>query len=383
MKTYELIFEDESKGVFRVSLVKDPAVEATLIKFSAETTEVLHFADEEKRVIYAVAMRPNKLIFRKNVSKIPNVVEPANVYYTAETIERLQQNYFRNNGNSGTNVNHADDNTNGIFPFENWTVLDPKADKSTLMGLQTIKGDWVMGFKIDNDNVWQDCKAGKLDGLSIEARLGFKESNINFNIETPMTDKKKSFWAKFMKFAEDAMGEDDDQAKEIATGMFATSTEVGSIVSDKDGNPAANAEFEVDGTKYKTDDKGAILAPEVEVEAVEDEETPEQLKTKVADLEKEVADLKEEKQKWEAEKTKSETDLQTMKTEKETAETALTTMKTEKEKAEADFLKFKKENTPAKKIDNNPTEVHMGTEDKKYEDMTNFEKLKFNREKLG
>lgn len=113
MKVYELIFSEESKGVYQVSLVKDPAIQSTLIKFSEETETPLYFADDEKRVIYSVAMRPNKMIFRKDIKG-----EPANVYYSAETVEKLQQHYFRNNGNQSTNINHNDQTTTGIFPLK-------------------------------------------------------------------------------------------------------------------------------------------------------------------------------------------------------------------------------------------------------------------------
>ena len=86
MKVYEITFNDEHK----VSFVKSPAIESTLLKFSDEENETLYFANDEKQVIYSVAMIPNKMIFRKNIKG-----EPANVFYTAETIEKFQQDYFR------------------------------------------------------------------------------------------------------------------------------------------------------------------------------------------------------------------------------------------------------------------------------------------------
>jgi hypothetical protein len=32
-----------------------------------------------------------------------------------------------------------------------------------------------MGFKVDNDAVWQQCKEGNLDGLSIEGKSYLKK----------------------------------------------------------------------------------------------------------------------------------------------------------------------------------------------------------------
>jgi hypothetical protein len=181
MKVYEITFEKD----FKVSLVKNPALEMTMVKFSEETETPLYFANEEKREIFSVAMSPDKLIYRNNIQG-----EPANVFYTAETIEKFQQNYFRTNANSGTNIDHAEFNTEGVFPFESWIVANPANDKSSELGLVTKKGDLVMGFKVDNDAVWQQCKEGNLDGLSIEGKVLFKEVNNNINIQMNKQNKE-------------------------------------------------------------------------------------------------------------------------------------------------------------------------------------------------
>lgn len=366
MKVYELIFESEHKGVFRVSLVKDPAIEATLIKFSSDKEENLHFFNEEKRIIYSVAMRPNKLIYRKNISNIPGVIEPANVFYTAETIESLQQNYFRQKGNSSTNINHNAEGVFGVFPFESWIVKDTESDKSKSLGLETINGDWVMGYKIDNEAIWEDCKAGKLDGLSIEAHLGFKENSINFNNEKQMTKAEKLFKMMTDFFAADS--------KELAPGVFGESTAVGSVVNDKDGNPVKSAEFEVDGKKFKTDENGLIIEPE----KAPDGKTVEELTAENAALMAEIESLKGEKSTAEADKVKSETDLVKMTTEKTEKETLLATMKAEKETAEATITKMKAELVEALKIKDDPRFKFEA--EKPYEQMSNKEKMKYNRE---
>lgn len=318
MKTYELVYDESLLGVTRVSMVKDPAVEAKLIKFSTEETKPLFFANEEKRIIYAVAMRPNKLIFRKNVSDVFGVEEPANVFYTEETAGKLLQNYFKNNYNKDTNLNHEDNNTTGVYPFEAWQVVDPELDKSKAMGLETFKGDVVMAFKVDNDEVWQEVKNGNLDGLSIEAHLLHKESNFNTNINMNKNEKNaESLWKLMTSFfsKEEKMAA---EFPEVASGFFAKSLEIGTLVTDADGNPVPNASFEVDGVKYETDAESKImeaaspeedLAPEEEM-AVEDPapdlaKENEILKAKVSELETELTKLK-------ADKVKAETDLVTM-----------------------------------------------------------------------
>ena len=41
-------------------------------------------------------------------------------------------------------------------------------DKTALYGLNAKEGDWAVVMKVDNDQVWQDVKEGKYQGLSIE-----------------------------------------------------------------------------------------------------------------------------------------------------------------------------------------------------------------------
>ena len=311
MKVYEITFNDEHK----VSLVKSPAIESTLLKFSIEENEKLYFANDEKQIIYSVAMIPNKMIFRKDIQG-----EPANVFYTAETIEKFQQDYFRKNANSGTNINHAEFNTDGIFPFENWIVQNSEVDKSKELGLTAPNGSLIMGFKIDNPTIWNEIKNGNLDGLSVEGRVLFKEvkepiTNINMNTEK----NPQNFWDMCKAFfASDVIPtEEEEKDKEV---------EMAEV-------PAVEVEVE-DETDYKAEN--------------------EMLKEKVAELEAKLATI-------EADKVKSETDLQTM--------------KSEKEAIAVEFQKFKSETPAAQPIKNAPVEVQ-----KPYEQMSNFEKLKFNRE---
>lgn len=177
MKRYELKYTKGETGVFRMSTVESPAIGATLVMFDNES-KLLEFADDEKQVIYSVAMRPNILIPRKNING-----EPAMVFYTEETVSDLQQNFFKNNSHNGATINHDKNIRNDIYAFESWIVQDPEKDKAKLLGMAVEKGDWVLGQKVDNPEVWNDIKKGKLKGFSIEAYL----EPILTNTKTEMT----------------------------------------------------------------------------------------------------------------------------------------------------------------------------------------------------
>ena len=165
MKKYELKYTKGEDGVFCMSTVENPATKTQLVMFDDEL-KAMEFQDDEKRVIYSVAMRPNMLIPRKDING-----EPAMVFYSEETVNDLQQNFFKNNSHNGATVNHDKNLRKDMYAFESWIVQDPEKDKATSLGLQVQKGDWVLAQKVDNPEVWEDIKSGKLTGFSIEAYL--------------------------------------------------------------------------------------------------------------------------------------------------------------------------------------------------------------------
>lgn len=221
MKKYELKYTKGEDGVFCMSTVENPATKTQLVMFESQEEDALfikmmiphheealrmaeeydgkvseklqliinsilsgqkkeiedmksiisneinmQFQDDEKRVIYSVAMRPNMLIPRKDING-----EPAMVFYSEETVNDLQQNFFKNNSHNGATINHDKNVRKDMYAFESWIVQDPEKDKATSLGLQVQKGDWVLAQKVDNPEVWEDIKKGKLTGFSIEAYL--------------------------------------------------------------------------------------------------------------------------------------------------------------------------------------------------------------------
>lgn len=217
MKKYELKYVKGEDGVFAMSVVASPAVLSTLVMFSNET-ELLQFSDDEKQIIYSVAMRPNMLIPRKSING-----EPAEVYYSAETVKDLQQNFFKMNYHNGGTIDHGGVLVKDMYFFESWIVEDPLKDKATSLGLDVKKGDWVLGQKIDNPEVWEKIKNKELTGFSIEAFL----NPVLIETKTEMTQEEIDARIKAvikMTAEEDAAAaeaakkkaEEDEAAKKLA-----------------------------------------------------------------------------------------------------------------------------------------------------------------------
>lgn len=275
MKKYELQYTVGDDGVFCMSLVENPATKTQLVMFDDES-KLLQFQDDDKQIVYSVAMRPNMLIPRKDVNG-----EPAMVFYTEDTIADLQQNFFKKNYHNGSTINHDGKVREDLYIFESWIVQDPEKDKATLLGMQVQKGDWITAQKIENSEVWQDVKSGKLTGFSIEAYL----EPVLINNKVEMTKEEIDALVKKRVEMMAQLGtkytiEDKD--------YYIDKLEVGGMVTDGDGNPIANAEMEIEKKKIKTDDKGVILEAVAEVEQAED--TP-PAEDKTAELQKQVDEL--------------------------------------------------------------------------------------------
>jgi regulator of replication initiation timing len=327
MNTYELKLPDESDdNKLRISLVKDPAVEMTLMKFSKEELIQHHFSDQEKRIIYAPAMIPNKLIYREDVQGAP-----ANVFYTEGTIEKFRDVYFNTQSNSKSNLYHMDTDVEGVDVVESWIVDDPRNDKSSSMGFKEIpKGTWMIGMKINSDEIWNDhIKSGKIDGLSIESKFLHElmdekalSSKQLFNKTKETKMRKEISKLLFSAIKKVAM---ESELQEYSDGDFkfyAVDLEVGSIVTDAEGNPIANAEFKQGEKEFKTDEIGAIVESEAKEEVkMADEEVAAdapaedevaKLKEENDALKAEVEDLKAKLSEAEAEAVKSESQLVAM-----------------------------------------------------------------------
>ena len=338
MKKYELQYTKGEDGVFCMSLVENPATKTQLVMFDDES-KLLQFQDDDKQIVYSVAMRPNMLIPRKDING-----EPAMVFYTEETIADLQQNFFKKNHHNGATVNHDGKVREDMYIFESWIVQDPEKDKATLLGMQVQKGDWVTAQKIENAEVWQDVKSGKLTGFSIEAYL----EPVLINNKVEMTEAEIDARIKRV-LMEAQLGtkytiEDKD--------YFIDKLEVGGMVTDGDGNPIPNAEMEIEKKKIKTDDKGVILEAVEEIENEEEDKTAE-LQKLIDDKDAEINELKAKITELEAGKTEMSAEVEAAK-------------KVALEMAE----EMKKGIKPDPK------------EKKSYEEMSNKEKALYNRGKL-
>lgn len=177
MKNYEAIFvEDQTEGVFAISLVNSPATKETFIALSdQEKTDNREIkfttASEDEQILIGLVLEPNQKIYRNDGD------EEYTVEFKEHTIKKLAYNFFKQDFHKNSTYEHdQDQKIKGITFVESWLVRNPKKDVSNEYGLEYPKGSWLATMKVDDEKVWNDyVKTGKVKGFSIDGLVQLKE----------------------------------------------------------------------------------------------------------------------------------------------------------------------------------------------------------------
>ena len=169
----ELFIDDakEDDGIEAIYLVEFPAIEENFIALSKHKVD-FKTVDAEKRIIVGLALVPDKQIYRRKGDYEYNVI------FSKETVRKASELYLKRLKLNNATLEHDDQMTTGVSVIESWIVEDPEKDKTALYGLNAVKGAWAVTMKIDNDEVWEDVKAGKYLGLSIEGMFSDSEKDM-------------------------------------------------------------------------------------------------------------------------------------------------------------------------------------------------------------
>lgn len=169
MRIVELIIDenDEMSGIDAVSVVHSPAIEENFIALNKHELE-LKKIDEEKRVLMGAALVPNKQIYRVNEKK-----EEYYIYFSEQTVRKASELFLMRSNQNNATYEHKD-KLEGLSVVESWIIEDEKQDKSRKYGFDLPIGTWMISMKVNNDEVWNDVKEGKVKGFSIEGYFADK-----------------------------------------------------------------------------------------------------------------------------------------------------------------------------------------------------------------
>lgn len=133
--------------------------------------------DEEEHIISGPLMLADTPIYRSDVNGEYYVV------FTKDTIKRIAQKYFKKGYQSNVNLMHDDGQVlDGVTMFESW-ITDNKRGIRAMKGYEDVPdGSWFGSFKVENEQVWDLIKDGKVKGFSVEGIFNYRKTGLA-NIE--------------------------------------------------------------------------------------------------------------------------------------------------------------------------------------------------------
>lgn len=167
LPTYNLIINDidEELGIDKMSFVERAAVEIDFLKFE---NAKLTFQDEEKRIISGVAILADTPIYRRNQLGEHYII------FSKETIYQLVQKFFKQNKIKDVNLDHSV-NINSSYIFESYLVDKKRGITPKEFG-ELPDGSWIVSYKILDNDLWNNIKAGKFNGFSIEGFFEYENT---------------------------------------------------------------------------------------------------------------------------------------------------------------------------------------------------------------
>ena len=296
LKNYRV--RPSTSDVYAISLVEDEAVESGFITLSKQKKPMnFKIHNEEKRMLYGVALRANFPIYRCYGQ------DEFYLTFDANAIERLVNKFMSNYGQKSFTIDHMEP-AEGIVITESWLVKDTENDKSNALGLENVsEGSWIIGCKINNDEIWQSIKDGRWHGFSIESWIDMEEieefKKINKeNKEINMAVKKTKFEEMIDKIKEiisDAVTEADGQDTEVQEEVVEEAADAVEEVVNKDETGTTEEVVEAaEEDKTPTEEIVNDVVDTVQEETQTTEEAADNLQEVVDQLQAEVDSLKAE-----------------------------------------------------------------------------------------
>ena len=151
---YDAIISDEETGMFRISLVDDPAVMSNFQAFDAHKKPMMYaIQDEEKRLVRGCIMRSDFPIYRRD-EKMGEYY----VIYKAEEIRKMAEKYLMEGRQNDVNLMHQEgSDVDGVQMVQYFI----KGDGIQVDGFDDCADGSLFGeFHVVNDDIWAEIKAG-------------------------------------------------------------------------------------------------------------------------------------------------------------------------------------------------------------------------------
>ena len=274
---YDAVISDEETGMFKISLVDDPAVMSNFMAFDASKKPMLYaIQDEEKRLVRGCIMRADFPIYRSD-----NALGEYYVIYKADTIRQMAEKYLLEGRQNAVNLMHQEgSDVEGVQMVQYFI----KGDGIQVDGFDDCAAGSLFGeFHVVNDDIWAEIKAGTYKGFSLEGVFDLVPEKDRDEIQE-IVDVLDGAFRKLLKNHKNMskLKKIRQTLAKLLQGFGNVTTDRGIIawdgdedlkagdsvfVEDADGNrtPAADGD-------YKTDDNKVIVVVDGKVAEIKDAE---------------------------------------------------------------------------------------------------------------
>lgn len=123
------------------------------MKRAQKSAQTEHFVrikkiNEEKRIVYGEVYAPD-------------VLDTYGDFMTADDIEKMAHRFMKLANLGGSIDTNHDERSNGSYPVESFIAREGDPDYTP--------GAWVLGTKVEDDEIWKAIKKGELNGYSFQA----------------------------------------------------------------------------------------------------------------------------------------------------------------------------------------------------------------------
>lgn len=298
-KLKKYLVSPSQSDVYAISIVDQPAIESNFIALAKQEKPMkFKIQSEEKRMLYGSALRADFPIYR--CYDYGNDLDEFYVEFSADAIRRLMVKFMKNYSQKNWTKDHMDF-AEGLTVVESWIVEDPERDKANVLGLTDFgKGDWMIGVKVDDDELWHSIKEGRWHGFSVEAFVDLEEQikEIKNNSDIKMSKSKinmDELLDSIKGIIQDAVEKADGQDAEVQEeAVEQAAEEVTEAVEATEEETTEEATVEAAEEATPEEQIAEDVIEQVEDNAETTEDAANDLQAVVDQLQQEVDDLKKE-----------------------------------------------------------------------------------------
>jgi hypothetical protein len=127
--------------------------------------------DEDQRIVSGPLMIADLPMYRRD--------EEGEYYvmFTGEQIKKIVQRFFKKGYQAKVNIEHGK-KAEGIYMFESY-IIDRERGVNPPTGFEDVAdGSWFGSFKVENDKLWGEVKAGTFKGFSVEGLFRYEKAGM-------------------------------------------------------------------------------------------------------------------------------------------------------------------------------------------------------------